>query len=65
MMLETLFAHQQQEQAFLSLMVCGLVLGAKEQASFNFMAAVTLHIGFRAQENKVCHCFYCFPIYLP
>ena len=20
---------------------------------------------FRAQENKVCHCFYCFPIYLP
>lgn len=28
MMLETLFAHQQQEQAFLSLMVCGLVLGA-------------------------------------
>lgn len=27
MMLETLFAHQSQEQAFLSLMVCGLVLG--------------------------------------
>ena len=20
---------------------------------------------FRAQENKVCHCFHCFPIYLP
>ena len=20
---------------------------------------------FGAQENKVCHCFYCFPIYLP
>lgn len=27
MMLETLFAHQSQEQAFLSLMLCGLVLG--------------------------------------
>lgn len=28
MMLETLFAHQQQEQVFLSLLLCGLVLGA-------------------------------------
>lgn len=27
MMLETLFAHQQQEQAFLALVVCGLCLG--------------------------------------
>lgn len=27
MMLETLFAHQSQEQAFLSLMLCGLALG--------------------------------------
>ena len=29
------------------------------------MAAVTIHSGFGAQENKVCHCFHCFPIYLP
>ena len=21
--------------------------------------------GFGAQKNKVCHCFHCFPIYLP
>lgn len=28
MMLETLFAHQQQEQVFLALLICGLVLGA-------------------------------------
>ena len=27
----------------------------KEQASFNFMAAVTIHIDLGAQENKVCH----------
>lgn len=27
MMLETLFAHQSQEQAFLALLVCGLLLG--------------------------------------
>ena len=31
---------------------------------FNFMAAVTVCSDFGAQENKVCHCFHCFPIYL-
>ena len=29
------------------------------------MAAVTTCSDFRAQDNKVCHCFHCFPIYLP
>ena len=29
------------------------------------MAAVTICSDFGAQENKVCHCFQCFPIYLP
>ena len=38
---------------------------SKEQASFNFMAAVTIHSDFGAQEYKVYHCFHCFPIYLP
>ena len=37
----------------------------KEQASFNSMAAVTICSDFGAQKNKVCHCFHCFPIYLP
>ena len=36
-----------------------------EQASFNFMAAVTICSDFGAQENKACHCFHCFPICLP
>ena len=31
---------------------------------FNFMAAVTICSDFGAQENEVCHCFHCFPIYL-
>ena len=31
----------------------------------NFMAAVTICSDFGAQKNKVCHCFHCFPIYLP
>ena len=38
---------------------------SKEQASFNFMVAVTICSDFEAQENNVCHCFHCFPIYLP
>ena len=29
------------------------------------MAAVTIYSDFGAQKNKVCHCFHCFPIYLP
>ena len=29
------------------------------------MAAVTICSDFGAQENKVCHCFHCFPICLP
>ena len=36
-----------------------------EEASFNFMAAVTIHSDFGAQENKICHCFHIFPFYLP
>ena len=34
-------------------------------ASFNFMAAVTICSDFGAQDNKVCLCFHCFPIYFP
>ena len=37
----------------------------REQASFNFMTAVTICSDFGAQENKTCHHFHCFPIYLP
>ena len=32
--------------------------------SFNFMASVTICSDFGAQEDKVCHCFPCFFIYL-
>ena len=31
----------------------------------NFMAAVTVHSDFGAQENKICHCSHSFPFYLP
>ena len=33
--------------------------------SLNFMAAVTICSDFGAPQNKICHCFHCFPIYLP
>ena len=32
---------------------------SKEQASFNFIAAVTICCDFGAQENKVCLCSHC------
>ena len=38
---------------------------SKEQESFNFMATVTICSDFGSPQNKVCHCFHCFPIYLP
>ena len=38
---------------------------SKEQASFNFMVAITICCDFGAQKNKVSHCFHSFPIYLP
>ena len=31
--------------------------------SFNFMAVITICSDFGAPPNKVCHCFYCFPIF--
>ena len=35
-----------------------------QEASFNFMAVVTICSDFGNQENKVCYCFHFFPIYL-
>ena len=34
---------------------------SRQQVSLNFMAAVTIHSDFGAQENKICHCFHFFP----
>ena len=31
----------------------------------NLTAAVTICSDYGAQENKICHCFHCFPIYFP
>ena len=34
---------------------------AKKQSSPDFMAAVTICSGFRAQEEEICHCFHLSP----
>ena len=36
----------------------------RSKTSFNFMTAVTICHDFGAPQNKLCHCFHCFPIYL-
>ena len=38
---------------------------SKQQASFTFMALVTICSNFEAQENEVCHYFQIPPFYLP
>ena len=50
-------------QSWLPLGLSGLGLShlSKERASFNFMAVVTVHSDFGAQENKICHCFHFSP----
>ena len=45
-------------------MLSRLVIAFLPGSKLNFMAAVTIHGDFGAQENKVCHCFHFFPIYL-
>ena len=47
----------------LSRLVIAFLPGTKHL--FDFMAAVTICRDFGAQENKPCHSFQCFPIYLP
>ena len=44
-----------------SILKVGYNFSSKEQASFNFLAAVTICSDFGAQKNQVWHCFHCFP----
>ena len=37
----------------------------RSKCLFHVMVAVTICSDFGPQENKVCHCFHCFPTYLP
>ena len=47
-------------------MLSRLVIGFLPRSKcLYFMAAVTIYNDFGAPQNKVCHCFHCFPISLP
>ena len=37
----------------------------RSKCLFNFFDAATVCSDFGAQENKICHCFHFFPMYLP
>jgi len=37
---------------------------SKEQASFNFVAAVTVRSDFGVKEKKICHCFSTFCLFI-
>ena len=41
------------------------LLSSKKQLSYYFMAAVTVHGDFGAQEEEICHYFHVLPFYLP
>ena len=41
------------------------VTPAKKQSSSDFMAAVTIHSDFRAQEEEICDFFHLSPFYFP
>ena len=56
------FVGKEMSLLFNMLSSFGHNFSSKKQASYNFMAAVTICSDFGDQENKVCHCFHCFPI---
>ena len=61
-----LTGHPLSVKSCLCFLICCLGLSQLFfQASFNFMASVSICSAFGVQENKVCHCFHCFSIYLP
>ena len=59
------FASKVMSLLFNMLSKLGHNFSSKEYTSFNFMAAITICGDFGALKNKDCHCFHCFPIYLP
>ena len=51
--------------SLLFIMLSRLVMAFLPRSKYlNFMAAVTICSDFGAHQNKVSHCFHCFPIYL-
>ena len=46
-------------------MLFRLVIAFLTRRKHLLMGAITIYSDFETQKKKVCHCFHCFPIYLP
>ena len=57
------FVHKVMSLLFNTL--SGIIIAFLPRTSFNYMAAAVICSDFGAQENKVCHLFHCFLIYMP
>ena len=53
------------EMSLLCKMLSSLVIAFLPRSKCLLISAVTICNDFGAQENKIYHCFHCFPIYLP
>ena len=53
------------EMSLLFNMLSSLVIAFLPRTKHLLISAVTICNDFGAQENKICHCFHSFPIYLP
>ena len=65
-----LFNMLSKKHIMLSIMLCyimlsRLVITFLPRSKHLFTAAITICSDFGAAKNKVCHCFHCFPFYLP
>ena len=62
----TIWTFVSKVMSLLFSMLSRLVIAFLQRSKhLNFMDAVTICSDFGTQENKICHCFHCFPIYLP
>ena len=50
-------------QGWFPLELTGLI--SLHSKGLSIILAITIHIDFGAQENKICHCFFFSPFYLP
>ena len=60
-----LLQHHNSKASILWCSVLFMVQLSHPNMIINFMAAITINSDFGAQENKICHHFQFFPIYLP
>ena len=58
------FVDREMSLLFNTLSRCCHSVPAKKQLSSDFMAAITIHSDFRAQEEEICHYFHLYVLYI-